>query len=170
MIKNFETYNESIRDKMTAKDLSENKQMIYNAAMDLESIDIPVNSITADKGSYGFVIYNYDKKVSIYYKDEEESKEFYNEKGLKDMVFGWQMYIIDPDASTPTGFSSKLIIPKENTWDSMFLEIINIFYPNPSQRREDTIKSIIKLEDKIESKKELIEILDKVLEIKNKLQ
>ena len=169
-MKYLETYNESIRDKMTAKDLSNNQQLVYDAAMDLESIDIPVNGITSKNASYGFSIYHYDKKMGIYYTDQEEAKKIFKKRKLKEKIFGWHMYVINADAGTRTGFSSKLIVPKEDTWNSMFLEIINIYYKNPDQKREDAIKSIIQLEDKIENKKELIETLDKVIEIKNKIK
>ena len=170
MIKNFNTYNESIRDQMTAKDLSDNQQLAYDAAMDLESIDIPVNDITSKNASYGFSIYHYDKKMGIYYTDQEEAEKIFQKKELKKKTFGWHMYVINADAGTRTGFSSKLIIPEENTWNSMFLEIINVYYKNPDSKREEAIKSIIQLEDKIEQKNELIETLDKVIEIKNKIK
>lgn len=170
-MKHLITYNESVRDQMTAKELDNNKQMIYDAIMDLKSIDIPVNSITTKNGSYGFTIYNYDKKISIFYNDEEEIKKTdIKKQELKKKTFGWHMYVINASTNTPTGFSSNLIIPEENTWNSIFLEIINMIYPNVNNKREEAIKSLIKLEDKIEIKKELIEILDKVLKIKNKIK
>ena len=157
-MKHLQTYNESLKDKMTAKTLSDNQQKIYDAVMDLDSIDIPVNNINSNKNPYGFSFYHYDKKIDIYYTDQEEDEKTHD----------WHMYIINNNAATPTEISNKLIVPEENTWNSMLLEIINIYYKNPGQKREDAIKSIIKLEDKIELKKELIEVLDKVIKIKTR--
>lgn len=167
MIKKFDTYNESIRDQMTSKNLSDNQQLIYDAAQDLESIDIPASDIKSDKGTYSFNIYNYDEKITVYYTDEEEIKDILTPKAFRKQQMGWHLYI-----SRVMGgkISRKLVIPEEDSWDFMFLTIINIYYKNPSQKREDAMKSIITLEDKIEKKKELIETLDKVIEIKNKLQ
>jgi len=148
MIKKFNQYNESIKDKMVPKELSGVSEMFYNATKDIEELGYTIRNLKSSYGRYEFSFMDENEKdndryVGVIYQDKEESEKIYTDEALKNMVFGWFISIYH-------GFTRTYSIENLNTktWEEALKNIIIGLYPNIDVKIEESNK-IIKEKEKL---------------------
>jgi len=137
MIKKFDIFNESIRDKMTSKDLSPNAQMFYDAVNDIKNLGYEIIELKSNnKGQYQFEFrdeseIDNDRYVGVKYKDKKEIEKTFKTASGYPVQYGW--FITVYHSFTRTNSIEEVNV---DSWDKALLEIIYELYPN----MDDTIK------------------------------
>lgn len=152
--------NESIRDKMTPKNLSPTGDMFIKATKDIESFGYNINELNKIDGAYIFSFIdesdeNDTKYVNVVYQDKEESKKYWKEDALKLMNFGWIVSIY-------SGFNKSYIIENvpHETWEDALKSIIVGLYPNIDDTIYKTKRTIKKKEELVKKLKKMRYILN----------
>ena len=140
MIKKFDTYNESIRDKMTPKELSPNGKMVYKAMEELEQFGFREYGMSSKDGIFEIeVIDESDENntifVTIGYSD--------NHKWVAEVYYGRSKEMMEQEAES---------------WEELLNMILTELYP-------DIDNTIRKIEKELKSKTQILKYLKKVKEI-----
>lgn len=165
MIKNFNTYNESIKDKMKGKELKGILLEINNAKDQLESLNLKTTNFSENRGIYSFSIVNIkDIRVNIYYYHKEKMINKWSDEYMNDQEYGWNIYIQDFNK-----YDSKTKREKQyhltGNWNELLLNIIDACYPNVDGLIKKTNEQISELQSEIESNEKLLKGLHNVKKI-----
>ena len=93
MIKKFNKYNESFKDKLKGPELKGIQLKVFNATKQLNLLNINTSKIKSYNGIYSFHITNIKRiDISIYYLNYEKMKNNWSDKYLKNVDEGWTVY------------------------------------------------------------------------------
>jgi len=161
MIIKFDKFtNESIRDQMIPKELSDDQKKIIDAQQDIISIGLQTSKIESNNGVYKFIINSIkNKDINVYY-NSDEMKKYYIEEYLKTQPKGWYVTVQEFGKNLP-GFGMKA----EN-WNEMLIKIIDVCFPEIDKIIDNLKRHIQSLEYDIISNKKILEGIIKAKKIK----
>lgn len=161
MIKNFHTYNGSLKDKMIGKELKGIHLEIFKAKNQLDSIRLKTSRMQIDKGIYMFSITNImNININLHYHIYEEMKNKWSEEYLNKHKEGWNVYVEDFTADKRDDYLT-------GEWNTILKKIINICYPNIDDIIQNTKKEIEKLQIKIQNNENLLKGVENAKKIIN---
>jgi len=150
-MKLLKTYNESIKDKMSPRELTSDAKIFYKSAEDMEKLGFEIEYLKSDDDHYEFLIINDDdpstKYITISYLINT-SIDYYD----KD-ILDWKVEIYYNDIKNGPEFSAE-------SWEELLPKILNELYP-------DIDKNIKKNNNYLEKFEKISTKLNKIKKFKN---
>ena len=162
MIKKFNTYNESLRNKLKGKKLTDIKLEIYNVKEQLDSLGLrTTKEIEINNGIYSFNMnYIMDIHISLHYYDYKKMENNWSDKYLSSHKNGWNVYIVDDNNKQNNDYLT-------GTWDKILLKIISVCYSDIDSIIINTKKRIEDFNNQIELNKNFLNGLENAKKILN---